>query len=202
MTLVVGTNCGLVTTAPTEDPAEATNFVMDNNRRAIKVTVGIDPITITEIGWWCDTATEEANFEVGIYSHNAGTNAPNELLEVSKTNAKGITAGWKKKSGLSWNLLANTIYWLANQLDNTTTITRINYKVIYGQRYSYNTSATTLPDTWTATSTTTNYIMAIYGVYIKTPTGNLNIHKGEYAKTRIAQMTKSTKTLINAGVIE
>ena len=170
MALVVGTNCGLVTSAPTEDPSGSGTYTMDNYGRCVKITT-TEAITITEVGWWCDSATEEANFEVGLYSDNA--NVPGTLLQVERTNAKGTSAGWKKKTGLSWSLDASTVYWLSVQCDNTTTTTYIDYQSIGGERYSYNSSLATLPDTWTATGTSDNYMMTIYGVYStgETPTG-------------------------------
>jgi len=164
MALVVGTNCGLCASAPSADPA-GSNYIIDNYGRSVKIAVGATPITINEIGWWCDTATEAANFEVGIYSHNAGTDKPDSLLEVSRTNAKGTSAGWKKRGGLSWSLSANTTYWLAVQCDDTATTTNVNYGSITGQRYSYNTNMVTLPDTWTDTGTSSNTMLSIYGVY-------------------------------------
>ena len=165
MALVVGTNCGLVTVAPTSDPIGSGRYTIDNYGRAIKITT-TDAITISEVGWWCDTATEESNFEIGLYSHDAVNNRPGTLLQVERTNAKGASAGWKKKSGLSWSLNASTIYWLAVQLDDTSTISYVDYQTgATGERYSYNSSLSTLPSTWTATGTADNTVLAIYGVY-------------------------------------
>ena len=165
MALVVGTNCGLCTSAPSADPA-GSNYTIDDYGRAVRIVVGATPITITEIGFYVDNATEEANFEVGLYSDNA--DVPGSLLQSEKTNAKGTTSGWKKKTGLSWDLDASTTYWLAVQCDNTATQTSINYGSIAGQRYSYNTSMATLPATWSASGTSDNTMMAIYGVYEET----------------------------------
>ncbi|MHA1308976.1 MAG: hypothetical protein ACTSQN_17020, partial [Candidatus Heimdallarchaeota archaeon] len=165
MALVVGTNCGLCTSAPSADPS-GSNYTIDNYGRCVRIVVGATPITITEIGWYCDNATEEANFEVGLYDDDS--DVPGNLLQSEKTNAKGTTSGWKKKTGLSWGLDASTTYWLAVQCDNTATTTSINYGSIAGQRYSYNNSMATLPATWSATGTSDNTMMAIYGVYEET----------------------------------
>lgn len=164
MALQVGVNCGLVSAAPTADPA-GTNSQIDYARRTLKITT-TDAVVITEIGWYCDNATEESNFEIGIYDHDAVNNRPGNLIYVERTNAKGTGAGWKKKNGLSWVLDASTIYWIAIQLDDTATTTNGNYGAISGQIYFYNTSSqTTLPDVWGATSSLNNYAYAIYALY-------------------------------------
>lgn len=164
MALVLGTNCGFVTSAPTEDPNGGGTAAADNNSIAQKFTT-TDAITITEIGWWCDNATEAANFEVGIYSHNGGTDRPKTLLYSSKTNAKGTGAGWKVDDGLSFDLDASTTYWIAIQCDNTQTQTNIDLSAtIPSQRFALDSSTSTLPATFTSDASYI-YTYAIYAVY-------------------------------------
>ncbi len=147
MAVSIGTNSGFVTTAPTIDPAGAATTIDDKSQ----VTHDTSPSgnkKITEIGWWCDTATEEGNFEVGLYAADGGV-VPGEagtLLQVSRTNAKGTTSGWKTVTGLNWSLTASTAYWLGVQLDNNADITRIDSSSSNGTGDDQLDSQTTLPD--------------------------------------------------------
>jgi len=166
MVLVKGTNCGFVTTAPTADPNLGNAYGIDNNALAFKDTSPATAGKIVEIGWWCFTATEESNFEGGIYSHNSGDDLPGDLLDgVSRTNAKGTTTGWKRATGLNIPISSNTIYWLGLQLDDTATLTSIGADPAVGVKYSFKTSQTTLPSSWSQTYGGTKYNMAIYAVW-------------------------------------
>ena len=141
--LIVGTNCGFVTTAPTTDPEGSINLTVDNYASASKYTSPPLATTITEIGWWCDFATDETNFEVGIYADNAGV--PGALLFSDTTNAKGTTQGYKTVS-VNWNISGNTNYWLALQVDETPTQTIIHRLISGGDGYDNIFNVTTLPD--------------------------------------------------------
>lgn len=146
MALVYGTNCGFCASAPSEDPAASTTG-LDN---AAFVMYDISPanaVTITEVGWWCDNATEESNFEVGLYDSD-GAVVPGEAgtrLYVADTNAKGLDAGWKKKTGLNWAISGSHSYWIAVQLDNTDTQTLTNYASSGGLGFDTKGSQTSLP---------------------------------------------------------
>jgi len=173
MGLVLGTNCGFVTTAPVDDPAGTSNVVMDTTSRALKVIAPIGSIKITEIGWWCDTASQESNFEVGLYDHNSTDNEPENRLQVSNTNAKGTNAGWKRVTGLNWAITAETIYWIAVQLDNTITASYINVLTDASQLESVLSSQTALPHPW-GSGTETGRLISIYAVYEATPPAGTN----------------------------
>lgn len=168
--LVLGVNSGFVETAPIDDPEGSLSVMMATGtyayHRAIKVTT-TDAVTITAMGWYCNNATEEANFEVGIYSHNDVNDLPKDLLYSNVTNAKGTDAGWKKRNGLSWDLNASTIYWLAIELDKTATRTDIDRQAITGERIATITQsgAATLTNPWSGTGYFTNTMIAIYAVY-------------------------------------
>ena len=164
--LVVGTNCGLVESAPSVDPEGAGGvFTIDNYARCIKITPA-ENMTITEIGWWCNNATQEVNYEVGIYSHEAVNDVPNALVGSDKTNAKGTGAGWKVCAGLNIELTASTIYWIGIQCDNTTPATNIDWEsAAVGQRYVSDSSEDTFPDPWTLTSGTDERTLAMYALY-------------------------------------
>ena len=193
MALVVGTNCGFVTVAPTNDPG-GTVYTMDAKTKAIKDTVPAGATTITEIGWWSDTATEEANYEVGIYSHDAGNNRPSALLGSAKINAKGTGAGWKSVTGLNIEITAEFTYWIAVQLDDTATTTSTNFQGgMTGEYFNNEIATTTLPDpTWGAYASIANVYLAFYAVYEVIPEG-LN------PKVKVSGTFATKKTLVKIG---
>ena len=166
MSLVAGTNCGFVTTAPTNDPDGQNNVLMDNYVRAIKDTSPSNAVKITEIGWWCDTDSEEVNFEVGIYTHDSVNNEPEDVVgSIDTTNAKGTTSGWKKCTGLNISISPNTIYWIGIQLDNPYTSTYTNNGGA-SLDYIFKTDETALPDpTWDIGGTINSTGISIYAVY-------------------------------------
>ena len=159
--LVEGTNCGFVTVAPTEDP-QGSAGQLDAYATASRFTSPAGAVVVTEIGWWCDNATEAANWEAGIYT-NSGT-APATLLDgVSRTNAKGTDGGWKRATGLSIIVSPNTVYWLAVQLDNTATTTNYNREV--DAAYARESKArSSLAQPWDP-GTAGSYLGGIYAVY-------------------------------------
>jgi len=161
MALILGTNCGFVTEAPVGDPG-GTGTTRDGYAGAMKVVTGAGVTKVTEIGWWSDNYSEETNFEVGLYSHDVGNDKPNARLYVDDTNAKGTAAGWKVVT-VDWDVVAETTYWLAYQIDNTSTATKIDYKTTGGLRDSF-LAAATLPATWGASNENADYLNAIYAV--------------------------------------
>jgi len=144
MALTIGINSGFVALAPSVDPDEG-DAGMDTRAKVTKDTSPATAAKITEIGWYCDNATEEANFEVGLYAAD-GAVVPGEagtLLYSDTINAKGTGVGWKTVS-VDWAISPNTDYWLGIQLDNTTTLTNINYVSSGGAGYDNKTAQTTL----------------------------------------------------------
>ena len=168
MAIVNGTNSGFVTTAPTSDPAGALNYATDVRVFAIKDDAPATAATITEIGWWCDNATEEANFEVGIYAHDSVNNRPDGLLAgASQTNAKGTGAGWKTAT-VNISVTAGTTYWIAYQLDDTATATNSDYTVDAAEQRDFKT-VTTMPATWGVSDGTAGRIIPVYAVWTGVP---------------------------------
>ncbi len=165
--VVVGVNSGFVTVSPSGDPA-GSSLTVDLFAFANKDTTGVGITTITEIGWYTDTATEEANYEVAIYTHDAGNDRPeNRLAGASFTNAKGTDAGWKKVTGLSISVSASTIYWIAVSLQNTATATKVDYSAIGGERLARLTATENLPDPWAGSpSENDNLYFAVYAVAV------------------------------------
>jgi len=163
MAVILGTNAGFVTVAPVADPNGA-DGTCDNYSTAQKDTSPATALKITEVGWWCDAATEESNFEVGLYSHNAGSNKPATRLYVDDTNAKGTGTGWLRVT-VDWTIDPDTIYWIAVQLDNTATASKINQEGAPSIQASVNSGDTALPVTWGAGSTQITYLKSIYALW-------------------------------------
>ena len=159
MAVVLGTNAGFVTEAPVADP-EGSKRTIDNNREATKDTSSATAGKITEVGWYCPDATEESNFQIGLYAHDAGDDKPAARLYVDDTNAKGTEAGWKTVA-VNWSIDTETIYWLAITVVDTATTTYIDY-VASGRFSTY--SGHTLPNPW-GTSNEGTVTHAIYAVW-------------------------------------
>lgn len=165
MAVVLGTNAGFCTSSPDGDPSGSTTTA-DYYGSAQKDTSSSTAETVTEIGWYCDNATEEANFEVAIYTDEDGRDRPENIVGTKDaTNAKGTDAGWKKVTGLNISISSSTVYWIAVQLDNTATTTNHNYKADGSFRYSIDTNATTLPDPWEAFATGDGRLYTIYAIW-------------------------------------
>ena len=120
MALTIGTNAGFVTSTPTGNP-DGTSSTADTRSNATKDTSPSTAVKIIEIGWYAEDATEEANFEVGLYS-DAGNDEPETRLFIAATNAKGTGAGWKSAT-VDWEINENTVYWMSVQCDDTATRT-------------------------------------------------------------------------------
>jgi len=172
MALVLGTNCGFCLTRPSADPG-GTAGVFDTWASALKVTAPAGATRINEVGVWIDNATEAANMDVGIYSHDSGNNRPLTLLG-SATIAKGTTAGWKYGS-VDVNITPGTIYWVAGQVDDTATQTNGDVQTDATQKNDYKASQTSLPASWAASSGTVGRLFACYTVYSTTSNFGLNI---------------------------
>ncbi len=185
MALVLGTNCGFVSTAPTADPAGTTTSGFDTSARATKDTAPATSTTVTEIGVWIDNATEAANIDLGIYTHDSTNDRPNALIG-SVTIAKGTTAGWKT-SATNISITAGTIYWIAAQCDDTATATALD-RALTGTRLSVNLTETSLPASWGAgNGETANQSYGIYAVWTAAAAGAEKINIGDAWKTVAAK---------------
>jgi hypothetical protein len=162
MALVIGTSCGFVTVAPVDDPV-GTNALIDTRMHAGRFTSPEGSNAISSMGWWCDTATEAANYQLGIYSHDAVNDRPNARLGVTGDIAKGLDAGWKT-SALAYNLVASTTYWLAVQLDNTATSTQDNNTATVGEKLDFSISNSLL-DPWGVSGGSSAALLGVYAVY-------------------------------------
>lgn len=173
MAVVRGTNAGFVTVAPTSDP-QGTAGVSDSIAIADKDVSPANAIKITEIGWYASVASVEANYEIGLYSHHAGNDLPENLLYSDIINAKGAGAGWKT-TAVDWEIDPNTTYWLARQLDNTTPNTSMD-RAASGGRYSSKVIAA-LENPWVSTNTGAD-IWTLYALVETAGTAIMTLNTG------------------------
>lgn len=163
MALVRGTNCGFVIVAPAIDPMGAANDVCDYKAICFKDISPPGANKITEIGWWCNNNTPDADIEVGLYSHDAANDKPDVLLAMASFT-KGANSGWKK-TNININIAGNTIYWLAWQLDNTTPNTQFDLHFDGASKYGERNLRGSLPSpNWGAVSIYT-YRASVYAVW-------------------------------------
>ncbi len=167
MAVVRGTNCGFVIARPVADPEGLTSDASSCSL-AFKDTSPADATRVTEIGWWCDNVTNDKNFEVAIYAHNTDDDNPEAIVGAkSDTNAKGTDVGWKYATGLDIAISPNTIYWVALQLDATSSSTWTNKTNDATAKTDKNIgdAGLTLLDPWGVSSGTYERRCAIYAVY-------------------------------------
>ena len=165
MVVVIGTNAGFVTVSPTTDPEGASTLTLDDVSTVIRDTSPATAAKIIEIGWYCENATEAANFEVGLYAAD-GASVPGEagtLLHVERTHAKGTDAGWKTAT-VDWEIDGSTDYWIAVQIDNTTTGTKVDIGVADNPRDSI-TNSSTLPDPFGGGAFSSTVTVAFYALW-------------------------------------
>ena len=162
MAITLGTNAGFVTTAPTGAPTGDGSGGTDTSARCTKDTCPADKTVITEVGWYCVNATEAANYQMGLYSHDSGNDTADALLYTTGDQAKGTNSGWKTVSGLEWEVTPGTIYWIGMQLDNTATNTTIPWQLT-GGRSGINVSEVSLPNPFNSAQDTA-YIMSFYAL--------------------------------------
>jgi hypothetical protein len=180
MALVLGTNCGFVTTAPTDDPAEL-NTTTEERSLSIKDTSPAGATKIVEIGWYANSATPEANFEIGVYDDDSVNSEPGTLLSgASLTNAKGTTQGWKRVTGLNISISENTVYWLAMQMDAVSGGTVNTDAKTSGGKIARKYSSYSLPSDWGTSSAKNDWLLSIYAITEGAATGtNCKINIGD-----------------------
>jgi len=172
MAVVIGTNSGFCSAAPTADPAGAVTRLITNTANgyatATKHVAPSGRNYVTEIGWYLETTgISSVNFEVGIYTHNAGSNVPLGLIAgASIVNNSGTAEGWKVVSGLSVAITPGTTYWLAVQCDVNATGDGYIYSEWNGSayRHNYGLGVTALPASWSGGTNQSSYAAAIYAL--------------------------------------
>lgn len=159
-----GTDAGFVTTAPTATPDYNSAIVADNRAHANKDTSpsGSD-LVVTEIGWYTYTDTEDTNYEVGIYDDSS--DRPGDVVgSLSQTNSKGTGTGWKRSTGLSIPVSSSTAYWIALQIDDTSSNTNLRISTSGGAGREESLFQTTLNDPFTQDTNDDDGVAPIYAL--------------------------------------
>jgi hypothetical protein len=196
MAVVLGTNAGFVTVAPTVNP-EGSTHGQDGAARALKHTTPADISKITQMGWYHGNISNDSNYELGLYAHDAGTNLPGALLYSTVATLTGAAEGWKTRT-VNWDVNANTIYWLAVQLDAVPETSDIDYAVTGGEN-SIDVGITTLQNPWVSDGTAP-YIEALYAV-VEAGTTPVDI-SGTIAGASVVSGTLAVDTVVLlSGVI-
>ena len=90
MAVVLGTSSGFVTSAPVDDPGGG-DTTIDGSSVVTKDTSPAAATRITSVGWYRGGGTNTSNFEIALYSDNAGV--ADVRLYVDATNSSS-SAGW------------------------------------------------------------------------------------------------------------
>lgn len=114
MALVLGTNCGFVTTAPVSNPG-GSGIQMSKRSGAFKVTSPPGAAKITRIGFYATLiyAYAPGDISFGLYSDDGGGDPADLLYSADTTNITTSNDGekWYLKD-VDWDIEENTDYWL------------------------------------------------------------------------------------------
>lgn len=161
MAVVLGTNAGFVTVAPTSNPVD-TNLAQDGACRATKHTCPADVDVVTEVGFWIDSGSTGAAYSVALYSHDSGSNTANALLYSSTGHTTSVGSGnWETVTGLSWSVTPGAVYWICVIMENRTPNVNTDYCTTGGRTGIRVGLHLSLPDPFASVSDT-DYIMAFY----------------------------------------
>ncbi len=141
MAVVLGVSSGFVTVAPSADPA-GTGVTIDGSSVVTKDTAPAGAIRITEIGWYRESGTNTANWEIALYSDVAGVAV--SRLFVDNTNSTASN-GWVR-TAVDWAVTPGTAYWLALQMDAHSGSSGVDSAASGGAGSDILTSQTTLND--------------------------------------------------------
>ena len=163
--VVVGTSAGFVTVAPKADPAGSTGDISDAVY-CTKDTSNSTATKITELGFWVGTISSSANYEIGIYDHDSGNDAPDSIVHVTTGQSTGLAAGWKTVTGLDIAIDSSTIYWVCVQVDTGGGV-YTDYSSGASTRGVISASDTSLPDPWDLGfgDIYDNYASAVYALW-------------------------------------
>jgi len=162
MALVIGTNCGFVTVAPTTNP-DVGGLPIDYYARATKFTSPVGEQTITEMGWFLNGNPGDPGeeWQLGIYNDNGGK--PGTLL-ASATGIIGVAATWQVASSFEYVVASETDYWLAAVQAASSPQTDCAWFETGGDDYSLDLNTDTLANPWVEASSGV-YLMGIYAKY-------------------------------------
>ena len=115
--LVLGTNCGFVTVAPTVDPDGYSTATLSDYALALKDVAPETAIRVKEIGFWNQAESGASTVQVGIYTNDAPNSEPQALVGYVEV-AKDTTVGWQSVI-VDIAITEGVIYWIAVQCDFT-----------------------------------------------------------------------------------
>ena len=160
MSLVIGTNCGFVSAAPTEDPG-GIDAAIDYYPRSNLHTSPIGTYKVVEIGWYSnDYADPGGSFQIGIYSDSSGV--PGTLLAVEEAVLSG-PAGWQAAI-FNYELESGTDYWLAVVQEASHPSTNVASATTGADDYSVHFNSNILPEPWVEGGSGT-MLLAVYAKY-------------------------------------
>ncbi len=141
MAVVLGVSSGFVTVAPTADPA-GTGVTIDGSSVVTKDTSPSNAVKITEIGWYRESGTNTANWEIALYADLAGVAVTRLFVDATNsTNANGWIT-----TAVDWAISPSTPYWLALQMDAHSGSSGVDSNASGGSGSDIQTSQTTLND--------------------------------------------------------
>jgi len=172
MALVLGTNCGFVETAPTNDPNGTSNYSLYDHLLATKHISPSSAISITQIGFWRGSTYtgSDFNFKVGIYSDD-DTGEPNVLLYESDLIDGSNSENQWFYTDIDFEIDPDTIYWIVIAIDVLTGGQRIQWDEASSGGSGFATKdisgqGATFPSDWGSSSTTdSDGMIAIYAVW-------------------------------------
>lgn len=174
--LVVGTNCGFVSAAPSIDPGE-TGLPCDGNAFAFRATSPAGNNVITEIGFWQGgSENDDAKYNVGIYNNDDGE--PGSLIATQKTGQSTTnTPGWYKYTGLNIAISPSTVYFIAVGIEPVSQSNWTDFVWDADELYRFEAlESETLSDPFVVDGGPT-MLISIYAKYEAAPpapTGNIN----------------------------
>lgn len=180
MVVTLGTSAGFCLASPSADPDGTNDNTLDGNKISMRFQAPADAVKITEIGWWCEADPESADYDVGLYDHDAVNDTPGLIL----VKADDITIdgpGWKKLTGLNIEVTGNTYYWVATSIPNTTEVTQGNYELEESNRYVAGLVGD-LPADWDGENVDSNNVtlFSFYMVYETAAVGtNMQVNIGD-----------------------
>lgn len=174
MAVVIGTNAGFVTSAPSADP-EVIATVFDGQARMWLFTSPAgDNNQITSMGAYISTADaggDDRDLYFLVYEDNGSQTAPGNLA-FSTTITRGAGIGWKTVSGLEWAITASTNYWLGVAMASHAGSTAVDQDSAGSQKVRAETSWTTPSDPWGGASTgDDSNTGAVYAIYAEAAAG-------------------------------
>lgn len=196
MSLVLGTNCGFVTSAPTADPNATQGGDVGNHCLAIRdSTLPSGDWIITEIGWWQSRDdNSDAAYNCAIYTDTGSPTKPYTLIATQNSgNSTGASSpGWKKYTGLSISITGGVAYWIAAGVQTAANQCRVEYTYQTGRGYRAGdellVSGPTIVDPWNSSGewVADDYLFGIYAVYEEASSGlSIPIAMASYRRRRM-----------------